>query len=222
MFYVWNGRGARPGEKKAAFDYAASLCGDAGSVIVLDEGVNDEDEMFWAVLGDGDREYAKASHWASRASVDADDPQIWKISASPGQWFTYIPPTSNPPLEDGVFVLYTTFEVFVLVGAEARGKRGDIRLALATAQTLVSAVGPSRPFVPPIHVLVFPSQVPQDLRLAVRGFDFDLPDGVEAVEHMNILPASRALDHLNTSLWYKAALYDKTLLPLGLSPDDLN
>ena len=65
-------------------------------------------------------------------------------------------------------------------------------------------------------------------------------DGVEAVEHMNILPASRALDHvcfsplydthagtdvsfqLNTSLWHKAALGDKTLLPLGLSPDDLN
>ena len=149
MFYVWNGRGARPGEKKAAFDYAASLCGDPASVIVLDEGVNDEDEMFWAVLGDGDRDYATASHWASRASVDADDPQIWKISASQGQWvgfvyryknvadfseFTHITPTSNPPLEDGVFVLYTAFEVFVLVGAEARGKREDIRLALATAE----------------------------------------------------------------------------------------
>ena len=83
VFYVWNGRGARPKEKAAAFEYANSLCGDAGSVVVLDEGMNDEDEMFWAILGDGDREYANASHWTWRAGVDAGDPQIWKISASP-------------------------------------------------------------------------------------------------------------------------------------------
>ena len=82
IFYVWNGRGARPEEKKAAFDYAACLCGDADSVIVLDEGENDEDEMFWAVLGDGDRGYAKASHWSWRAGANTGDPQMWKISAS--------------------------------------------------------------------------------------------------------------------------------------------
>ena len=85
MFYVWNGRGARPDEKKAAFNYATSLCGDADNVIVLDEGENDEDEMFWAVLGDGERDYAKASYWAWRAGVNAIDPQLWKISAPPNQ-----------------------------------------------------------------------------------------------------------------------------------------
>ena len=85
VLYVWNGRGARPEEKEAAFEYANSLCGDAGSVVVLDEGKNDEDEMFWAILGDGDREYANASYWTWRAGVGAVDPQIWKISASPDQ-----------------------------------------------------------------------------------------------------------------------------------------
>ena len=86
MFYVWNGRGAKPEERKAAFDYATSLCGDADSVTVLDEGENDEDEMFWAVLGDGDKEYANAFHWAWRAGANAGDPQLWNISASPSQW----------------------------------------------------------------------------------------------------------------------------------------
>ena len=85
MFYVWNGRGARPAEKKAAFDYAASLCGDADDVSVLNEDENDEDEIFWAVLGDGDKDYAKASYWGWRANVNAGEPQLWKISASPGQ-----------------------------------------------------------------------------------------------------------------------------------------
>ena len=81
---MWNGRGARPEEKKVAFNYAADLCGDPDSVIVLDEGEDDEDEMFWAVLGDGDRGYAKAFHWAWRANMSKNDPQLWKISASPG------------------------------------------------------------------------------------------------------------------------------------------
>ena len=85
MFYVWNGRGARLEEREAAFNYATSLCGDSGSVVVLNEGENDEDEMFWAVIGDGDMEYAKASYWTWRAGVDANSPQIWKISASPNQ-----------------------------------------------------------------------------------------------------------------------------------------
>ena len=90
MFYVWNGRGARSEERKAAFDYTVGLCGDTGSVIVLDEGESDDDEMFWAVLGDGNREYAKASHWKWRASVDVVDPQIWKISASQDQQVSFI------------------------------------------------------------------------------------------------------------------------------------
>jgi len=85
MFYVWNGRGARPDERKAAFEYAASLCGDTDDVNVLNEGENDEDEMFWAILGDGDRDYAKASYWGWRASVNVGDPQLWKISASLSQ-----------------------------------------------------------------------------------------------------------------------------------------
>jgi hypothetical protein len=84
MFYVWNGRGARPEEKKTAFDYASNLCGDVEGVFVLNEGENDEDEMFWAVLGDGDREYAKASHWAWRAGLKTGDPQLWKITTLPG------------------------------------------------------------------------------------------------------------------------------------------
>jgi hypothetical protein len=89
-FYVWNGRGARPEEKRAALDYATSLCGDLDSVDVLDEDDNDDDEMFWAVLGDGDRDYARASHWAWRAGASLCDPQLWKISASSSQQVDYI------------------------------------------------------------------------------------------------------------------------------------
>ncbi|KAF9792515.1 hypothetical protein BJ322DRAFT_52505 [Thelephora terrestris] len=222
IFYVWNGRGAKLEEKKAAFDYAAGLCGDPDSVIVLDEGENDDDEMFWAVLGDGDREYAKASYWAWRAGANTADPQLWKISASSGHRFTHTPCDSIASLEDNVFILDAVWEVFVLVGAGARGKREDIRLALLTANSLVSSVGSLRPFVPPIHALVFPSRVPQDLRMAVRGLGFEVRGQDEGVEHMNILSASQALDHLNTSQWHKAALSDKTLLPLGVSPHDFN
>lgn len=90
VFYVWNGRGARPDEKRAALDYATSLCGDPDSINVLDEGDNDDDEMFWAVLGDGDRDYAKASHWTWRAGANPGNPQFWKISASSSQQVDFI------------------------------------------------------------------------------------------------------------------------------------
>lgn len=220
VFYVWNGRGARPEERKAAFDYAACLCGDADSVVVLDEGENDEDEMFWVVLGDGDREYANASHWLWRSGAHTGDPQMWKISAS-GHQFTHIAVSCIPSLDDGVFILDTVWEMFVLVGGEARGKRGDIRLALEAAKALVSFVEPSRPFVPPIHVLVLPSQIPQDLRLAVRDSGFGVQGG-GPIEHMNVLSLPLALDHLNTTKWHRAVLGDKTLLPLGLSPHDFD
>jgi len=154
--------------------------------------------------------------------VNASDPQLWKISASLGNQFTHISSNSIPSLEDNVFVLDAVWEVFVLVGAEARGRREDIHLALLIAKALVSSVGLLRPFIPPIHTLVFPSQVPQDLRLAVRGLSFEVRGEGEGVQHMNILSASQALDHLTTSQWHKAALGDKTLLPLGLSPHDFN
>ena len=84
IFYVWNGRGARPEEKKAAFDYAAGLSGDVENIIVLEEGKDDEDDMFWAVLGDGDRGYANAFHWTLRADTNTNDPHLWRISASAG------------------------------------------------------------------------------------------------------------------------------------------
>lgn len=49
-FYVWYGRGSTPAEKQAALTYAKSLASNSSPVIELDEGQNDDDEMFWMML----------------------------------------------------------------------------------------------------------------------------------------------------------------------------
>jgi hypothetical protein len=76
---------------------------------------------------------------------------------------------------DRVSIFDTALELFVLVPAAARGRRTDIALALEVAQSLARHLaeaedgGPSRrPFVSPVHALVFPTVVPKDLAVLFR------------------------------------------------------
>jgi hypothetical protein len=80
------------------------------------------------------------------------------------------------------------WEIYIIVGSNARGRRKDIRLAINVAlvgqtvildlvgcshilQELSTRVAPSRPYAPTVHVLILPSQLPRDLRLNFRDLD---------------------------------------------------
>jgi hypothetical protein len=75
--YVWYGRGSVLQERQAALAYAQTLAGRDASVIELTEGENDDDEMFWMILGDDD--YAKADYWQWRQSAADVHPRIWRV-----------------------------------------------------------------------------------------------------------------------------------------------
>jgi hypothetical protein len=77
--YVWHGRGSTPAEREAATAYARSLA-PSGNIVELVEGVNDDDEMFWMILGNDD--YAKADYWRWRPSTAGTEPKIWRVDAS--------------------------------------------------------------------------------------------------------------------------------------------
>ena len=66
--YVWHGRGARKEERTAARVYVRGLSAENAEVVELVEGVDDEDELFWMMLGE--KEYTKAEYWKWRASFD--------------------------------------------------------------------------------------------------------------------------------------------------------
>jgi hypothetical protein len=79
-WYVWYGFGSTAQERQAALEYAQGLKTTGASVIELTEGENDDDEMFWMVLGDD--EFANADYWKWRRMATRVDPNIWRIDTS--------------------------------------------------------------------------------------------------------------------------------------------
>jgi hypothetical protein len=59
--------------------YAADLS-TSGNIAELFEGVDDDDEMFWMILGSDD--YAKADHWRWRSNTTASEPKLWRYDSS--------------------------------------------------------------------------------------------------------------------------------------------
>lgn len=77
--FVWHGCGSPSIERQAAMDYGRTLTSSPDDIVVLIENENDDDEMFWMVLGE-EANYAKADYWKWRSSIGFT-PRIWSIEA---------------------------------------------------------------------------------------------------------------------------------------------
>ena len=126
-------------------------------------------------------------------------------------------------LAGAVLVLDCIWEVFVVVGRDARSQRERIGRAVRTAEALAIRVAHARPFLQPVHVLIAPTLFPRDLLAAfiARGLDEDQTNGGETPEHMNILSLSEAKAQLNQTTWPRSALAEDSFLPLGVAPEDV-
>ncbi|EKM54575.1 uncharacterized protein PHACADRAFT_258517 [Phanerochaete carnosa HHB-10118-sp] len=215
-FYVWYGLGSTDDERSATLQYARSIAEDPTNVAELIEG--EEDEMFWLILGEG--EYAKADYWRWKPTLESLDVRAWLVDADNrhNSYVTRALIESAADIHDRVYILDCIWELFVLVGSEARGKRKDIRLAHKVATDLSAVISSSRPFCPTVHAIILPSQLPADLRLAFRELnEADLNHG-SIPDHMNILSSTEAFEHLRKTSWERSLLADETMLPLGLHP----
>lgn len=126
-------------------------------MVELVEGETDDDEMFWMMLGNDD--YAKADYWKWRRTAANFHPGAWQIDAVKGKnavspimseciALTYLflllqaqlvsSFSRENAIQDSVYLIDCIWEYFVLVGANARGKRRDIQLAMHIAQVLSS------------------------------------------------------------------------------------
>ncbi|KAH7888406.1 hypothetical protein F5I97DRAFT_2002417 [Phlebopus sp. FC_14] len=213
--YVWYGCGSVPAEREAALEYARGM---ATSITELTEGENDAgDEMFWMVVGDPSS-YAKADYWKWRSTAVPSEPRCWIVDlGNSGAPVRSVPTLSaETMLQNFVYIVDCSWEFFVLVGKHARAKRSDIMLAVNTVMAMSKHVATSKPFSPTVHVLVIPTQLPLDMRLAFRALDESTLNGGFIPDHMNILSTTEAIEHLRTSSWEKSALKDHTMLPLGL------
>ncbi|KAJ7780539.1 hypothetical protein DFH07DRAFT_433564 [Mycena maculata] len=213
--FVWHGCGSTPAERKAATEYGRLLTPNPDDIVVLIENENDDDEMFWMVLGE-EANYAKAHYWKWRSST-AFTPRIWSVDAIRK---TPISPVYSFYEEESpqtsVYILDCVFEFFVLVPSGARGKRRDINLALSVSRDVATRLGSARPYTPTVHALILPSQIPIDIRIQFRDLEEVFLAGADVPDHMNILPFEEARDHLQTSSWSKSQVRDRHMLPLGL------
>ncbi|GAW05454.1 gelsolin repeat [Lentinula edodes] len=184
--YVWYGRGSVASERKAALAYGRSL---GENIVELQEGQDDGDEMFWMILGE--KAFANANYWQWRPSAADINPRVLEVSEQTVKPVDFLQNVSTM-----VHLVDCVWEYFIIVGSEARTQRQNIRIALYVASELVRRVGWQRPYIPPIHVVILPSQIPLDLKIHLREIDESSlnPQGVP--EHMNLLTFEEAHDHL--------------------------
>jgi len=167
--FVWHGRGALPTERAAAQVYAKAIASEGVKPTELEEG--EGDDMFWMMLDEGG--YANADYWRFRNQLPphmSPSPRLWIVSDNALQ--PVIPFCANDVAKGSVFMYDGVFELFVIVGEEARGRRNDIRLAVAAAESVAAASAITRSFPPPTHVLIFPTRIPVDVRVNFRGMDY--------------------------------------------------
>ncbi|KAK0212784.1 hypothetical protein DFS33DRAFT_1377248 [Desarmillaria ectypa] len=210
--YVWHGCGSLARERQAAMRYAKTL---GSNVVELSNSEGDDDDMFWMILGEDD--YAQADYWKWRSSASHIDPRIWHVNATRGEdAVSRISSFTQQSPKTSVFVVDCVWELFVLVGQDARTQRHNIRLAISVAQSLAQLVADDRPYQPTVHVLILPSQIPLDLHLHFRDLDEARFNENNIPDHMNLLSVDEALEHLQTKSWQKVALSNTTMLPLGI------
>ncbi|KZV63799.1 hypothetical protein PENSPDRAFT_691304 [Peniophora sp. CONT] len=238
--YVWHGRGSRKEERAVARIYAKVLSSENNEVVELREGEDDDDELFWMMLGE--KEYARAEYWRWRSDCEGDvGAKGWRVDD--GKFALVETFVEEKALNANVYLLDCFFEMFVMVGKDARSKRADIRLALSAAEVthhlsspipiqsnqtddglckaLSRHVSPNRPFTPPVHVLVLPSRIPADLRFHFRDLDENTLNDGDTPDHMNLLTSAEAVEHLQRATWNPKELSDEGMLPLGIHPSDL-
>ncbi|KAG9316307.1 hypothetical protein JVU11DRAFT_2338 [Chiua virens] len=196
--YVWHGCGSVSAERDAALRYAQGMAATGTLVKELVEGENDgDDEMFWMIIGEAES-YAKADYWRWRSSVVPPEPRCWIVDVA--NLDTPIRPIlaacAEMVQQGSVYIIDCFWEFFVLVGKDARAKRSDITLAINTAMEMAPLVAASKPFSPTVHVLILPTQLPLDMRLAFRNLDEMALNGGFIPDHMNILSTPEALEHV--------------------------
>lgn len=138
-------------ERTAIMEYAKSLINGTSLPIELLEGESDHDDIFWMILGEED--FARADYWKWRKTSGDANPLIWRVEPDNTKdmvtvfdWLILKTLLNHlrqvisvdfisleKRLQNSVYIINCIWELFVLVGKEARSNRRAIRLALDTA-----------------------------------------------------------------------------------------
>ena len=162
---VWHGIGSREAQRAAAHAWATARA-HGRRVLELEE--SQRPREWWDLFPD--EEYA--SGWHHRFRGDEEEAPVLYVEADVKQGAPF---TSSALRRDTVAIVDARHEVYVLVGADARGDRKRISTALDRAETLARTAqqvrGGRTVMQPAVHLLVFPTLVPPDLSAMARRWD---------------------------------------------------
>lgn len=231
-FFVWHGMGSATDVRKAATAYVHDLRGDPSKPVAeYEEG--HEDELFWTCFERG-VEYANAWHHQRTPLLSEEDrvPHLWTtvspgVGSGPTKLREQAPFSALDIRRNGVSVLQLPLEIYVLIGPDARSQRSEIGAAIEAANTRARLLhrqrGPQGMPLP-VHVVVFPTLVPRELRAALRYWHDEHLNGKrwQRVQlRMNVWERREALEQLQRDEYQLAELDDDLFLPVGVGLDDV-
>lgn len=228
---VWHGKGTTRIMRQAGAQFAETLTGSSRTVSQVDEGK--EGQAFWSLL-DRDVQYSNAWHHQLLPTLnqDAQHVRLFGIQdgaqSSAAKRLTELTPFSALDIRrDGVYLLQLPFELYVLVGPDARSQRELITALLDAGQTLSRQLTKLRgPHImsAPTHVVVFPSLVPREVRNAFRYWHDEHLNGKRWQRmqlRMNVWERKEALQQMQRNEYSLAELDDDLFLPVGVGLADV-
>lgn len=128
---------------------------------------------------------------------------------------------------DGLHILQLPLEIYVLIGPDARSRRKEIHTCIEAASTLARNVSNQRGstiMTPPVHVVVFPTIPPRELRSAFRYWHDEHLNGKgwqRAGLSMNVWERRLALEQLQMDEFQLWQVNDELFLPVGVGLEDV-
>lgn len=211
---VWHGAGSDELQRARALAWACEL--DTRPATIEDEV---DSRAFWKSFGTTVPTYAAGSHHCKRTQLPREerDALVYKTPDSKPERFTMF-----ALQHDHVGIVDARLEIYVVIGARARGDRASICRALDRAEALSKSRTPLRLAV---HVLVLPSLVPADLCALARDAVAEAPRltcpdakvDTSTPVWMHVCSLAAARDQLAKPDLSKEALTNENFLPVGVA-----
>jgi hypothetical protein len=229
--FVWYGVGSSASARQMALQYARQLKGDSKqrtAVKEYEEGK--EDELFWTCF-DRSAPYSNAWHHRFILLLDDNDfhPRLFSIqgTGSAKRLYDQTEFSLIDVRRDGIHILQLPLEIYVLVGPDARSRRREIQICIEAASTLAKDVSHRRGLnimTSPIHVVVFPTIPPRELKSAFRYWHDEHLNGKgwqRAGLGMNVWERQSALQQLDCHEFPLWQVNDELFLPVGVGLEDV-
>lgn len=229
--FVWHGVGSTSSIRQCALQCANHLrdaSPQPSPITQYEEG--EEDELFWTCF-DRDASFSNAWHHRFRPLLaEAELPaRLYSVQgAGNAKRLAEHPDFSLLDVRrDGVAILQLALELYVLVGPDARPRRKEIHACIDAASCLASDAAQRRGphlMTPPVHVVVFPSVAPRELKSAFRYWHDEHLNGKgwqRAGLGMNVWEKRAALEQLECNEFPLWQLNDELFLPVGVGLEDV-